>query len=61
MSGFPQPVVYLDYFLPYEREQEVQSQMYRHPKHFQVSGIKISNVTKQFSQSLRELFHRGRI
>ena len=27
-SQSPQPLVYFDYFLPYGREQEVQSQMY---------------------------------
>ena len=51
MSGSPQPLVYFDYSLPYEREQEVQSQMYS-LKHFRVSGIKISNVTKETSQIL---------
>ena len=36
------------YFLPYEREQEVQKCF--PPKHFRVSGIKISNVvTKETS------------
>ena len=54
MNGSPQPLVY---FLPYEREHEVQSQMYS-PKDFRVSGIKISNVvTKETSQIL---LRRGR-
>ena len=45
------------YFLPYEREPEVHK--YIHPKHFQVSGIKISNaVTKETSQILLQtLWH----
>ena len=55
-NGSPQPLVY---FLPYEREQEVQKCI--HPKHFQVSlsGIKISNVvTKETSQIvLQTLWH----
>ena len=39
------------YFLSYEREQEVHKCI--HPKHFRVSGIKISNVvTKETSQIL---------
>ena len=52
-NGSPRPLV----FLPYEREQEVHK--YIHPKHFQVSGIKISNVvTKETSQMwLQTLWH----
>ena len=43
-----QPLVY---FVPYEREQEVHKCI--HPKHFRVSGIKISYVmTKETSQIL---------
>ena len=44
------------YFLPYRKEQEVHKCI--HPKHFRVSGIKISNVTKQTSQILLQtLWH----
>ena len=48
------------YFLPYEREPEVHKCI--HPKHFQVSGIKISNVvTKETSQILLQtLWHLGK-
>ena len=39
------------YFLSYEREQEVHKCI--HPKHFRVSGIKITNVmTKETPQIL---------
>ena len=53
-NGSPQPLLY---FLPYEREPEVHKCI--HPKHFQVSGIKISNVvTKETSQILLQtLWH----
>ena len=45
MNGSPQPLVY---FHPYEREREVHKCI--HPKHFWVSGSKISNVmTKETS------------
>ena len=51
MNESPQPLVY---FLFYEREQEVHKCI--HPKHFQVSGIKISNVvTKKIL--LQTLWH----
>ena len=45
------------YFLPYRKEQEVHK--FIHPKHFRVSGIKISNVgTKETSQILLQtLWH----
>ena len=47
-NGSPQPLVY---FLPYGKEQEVHKCI--DPKHFQVSGITISNVvTKETSQIL---------
>ena len=46
-NGFPQPLVS---FLPYEREQEVHKCI--HPKHFRVSDITSSNVTKETSQIL---------
>ena len=47
-NGSPQLLVY---FRPYGKEQEVHKCI--HPKHFQVSGIKISNVvTKETSQIL---------
>ena len=47
----PQPLIYFDYFLSYEREQEVHK--CSHPQHFRVSSIKISNVvTKETSQIL---------
>ena len=54
MNGSPQQLVY---FLPYEREQEVHKCI--HPKHFRVSGIKISNVViKETSQILLQtLWH----
>ena len=50
----PQKLVY---FLPCEREREVHKCI--HPKHFRVSGIKISNVvTKETSQMLLQtLWH----
>ena len=45
-NGFSQPLVY---FLPYKREQVVHKSI--SPKHFRVSGIKISNVvTKETSE-----------
>ena len=54
MNASPQPLVY---FLPYGKEQEVHKCI--HPKHFRVSGIKISNVvTKETSQILLQtLWH----
>ena len=53
-NGFPKP---LGYFLPYEREKEIHKCI--HPKHFRVSGMKISNVvTKETSQKLLQtLWH----
>ena len=54
MNGSPQPLVY---FLPDEREHEVHKCI--PSKHFQVGGIKISNVvTKETSQILlQKLWH----
>ena len=47
-NGSPQPLVY---FPPTEKKKEVHKCI--HPKHFRVSGIKISNVvTKETSQVL---------
>ena len=50
----------LVYFLPYGKEQEVHKCI--HPKHFRVSGIKISDVvTKETSQILLQtLWHLGK-
>ena len=54
MNGSPQLLVY---FLSDEKEREVHKCI--HPKHFRVSGIKISNVvTKETSQILPQtLWH----
>ena len=53
-NGSPWPLVY---FLPFGKEQEVHKCI--HPKHFRVSGIKISIVvTKETSQILLQtLWH----
>ena len=46
----------LVYFLPYGKEQEVHKCI--HSKHFRVSSIKISNVTKETSEILLQtLWH----
>ena len=56
-NGSPQP---LAYFLPYGKEQEVHKCI--HPKHFRVSGIKISTVvTKETSQIFSLFMWRNHI
>ena len=57
MSGSPQPLVYFDNFLPMKENKKF-SHNCIHPKHFRVSSIKISNVTKETSQIyLQALWH----